>query len=111
MVDVHKAFAEIAPHWKIPTDLPYFQGHFPGNPIFPAVGIVDASFVLIRKKLSNPRLALIGMSTSKFMNPMGPGQEVQIDLKEINPGEWEAVWKDKEKTFGTVRLKVAEESP
>ncbi len=49
MIDLTRAFSGMNVEdatrvtWTLPRSLPYFDGHFPGNPIFPAVGIVDAS--------------------------------------------------------------------
>ena len=111
MLNTREVFSGLATQWRVPASLPYFQGHFPGNPIFPAVAIVDASLTLIRRQQRNENLALLGVASSKFMHPIRPEQTVQIELKELAPGEWEAHWKDAKKLLATLRLKVGEESP
>lgn len=65
--------------WKIPADLPYFDGHFPGTPVFPAVGIVDASIVVLRHVLDAPQLEFRSVETAKFLNLIIPGTEVRVE--------------------------------
>lgn len=80
--------------WKVPADLPYFDGHFPGNPIFPAVGIVDASVYILKKILNQPKLYVPHYPVAKFMSPISPESTVRIELKQLNEKEWLAEWKD-----------------
>jgi 3-hydroxymyristoyl/3-hydroxydecanoyl-(acyl carrier protein) dehydratase len=84
----------IKARWHVPVDLPYFSGHFPGSPIFPAVGIVDATLQTLRTQLKNPSLQLAGIPSAKFMSPIVPEQNVILELSPTGPGEWQAEWKD-----------------
>lgn len=90
--------------WKIPASLPYFNGHFPGNPIFPAVGIVDASLHFMRHY--QPDLYVSHFPVAKFLSPIQPGQTVRIELSPVNEREWQAEWKDNEsqKLLATLRF-------
>lgn len=104
MIDPAVAFRTLEPrldpdgriraNWRVPVDLPYFSGHFPGNPIFPAVGIVDATLQTLRAQLKNPSLHLAAVSVAKFMSPIVPDQDVIVELAPIGADEWQAEWKD-----------------
>jgi 3-hydroxymyristoyl/3-hydroxydecanoyl-(acyl carrier protein) dehydratase len=41
------ADGEILVTWSVPENLPYFEGHFPGNPILPGVALLDLIQVLL----------------------------------------------------------------
>jgi len=112
MLDTRKEFANIETDWTVPAALSYFRGHFPGQPTFPAVGIVDASLDLIRKQSGNPRLYLSGVHSAKFTAVIVPEQKVHIELTQSSPLEWQVEWTDanaREKKFASLRLNVAEE--
>ncbi|MBX3022101.1 MAG: hypothetical protein KF799_10545 [Bdellovibrionales bacterium] len=109
MLDTQKVFANMNTDWTVPADLPYFAGHFPGNPVFPAVGIVDASLELIRKQTGNTGLFLAGVVSAKFMQPIGPQARVHIDVSDVGGGEWECEWSEAanhERKIASLRLKV-----
>lgn len=95
----------IVANWHVPVDLPYFSGHFPGSPIFPAVGIVDATLQTLRAQLKNPSLHLAAVSSAKFMSPIVPEQNVTVVLSPVGPGEWQAEWKDESKLLASLRLR------
>ena len=75
--------------WTVPADAPYFDGHFPGLPIFPGVAIVDASLFLLRLRLGVARLNPRGVPSAKFLNPVVPGMRVRLD---VAPAAGENVW-------------------
>jgi 3-hydroxymyristoyl/3-hydroxydecanoyl-(acyl carrier protein) dehydratase len=94
--------------WKIPSDLPYFNGHFPQTPVFPAVGIVDASIVLLRHVLNSPDLAFSSVETAKFLSPIGPGVKVSIEWSSTGDKSWQVDWRDSDsaQTLATLQLKA-----
>lgn len=102
-----QADGRIRAQWRVPADLPYFNGHFPGSPIFPAVGIVDATLQTLRAQLNNPSLQLAGISAAKFMSPILANHQVTLDLIPTAPGEWQAEWKDESKHLASLRLRTA----
>lgn len=111
MLDPRKVFANLDTEWIVPTDLPYFAGHFPGQPVFPAVGIVDASLEMIRKKSSNPRLNLLSIPSAKFTSPIGPEARVHVEISQVSDSDWQIDWMDamaREKKFASLRLTVGE---
>jgi beta-hydroxyacyl-ACP dehydratase FabZ len=71
---------------------PFFQGHFPGNPIMPGVLIVEAmgqaGGVLVSasmpegKRIDN--IYFIGMDKVRFRKPVVPGDQLIFDLTMIN---------------------------
>jgi 3-hydroxyacyl-[acyl-carrier-protein] dehydratase len=70
---------------------PFFQGHFPGNPIMPGVLIVEAmaqaGAVLAHASLSPKELDglvfFMGMDKVKFRKPVVPGDQLVIELKPL----------------------------
>src|SRR4051812_8493397 len=80
--------------WKVPADLPYFRGHFPDNPIFPAVGIVDASICVLASVLGEPDLVLPAVLSAKFTHPIVPGDLVRISCKRLGGREWNVEWRE-----------------
>ena len=66
--------------WIPQPDIPYFQGHFPGQPMLPAVAIIDANLLLLEKILGKS-LRLQKLVTAKFALPIQPQMKILIRLK------------------------------
>jgi 3-hydroxyacyl-[acyl-carrier-protein] dehydratase len=79
--------------WTIPQDLPYFNGHFPGAPIFPAVGIIDASIYCLQRFTGRTDTAAKSVVNAKFQVPIVPGQSVEVEIKERGV-EWQVEWRE-----------------
>ena len=69
---------------------PFFQGHFPGNPIMPGVLIVEAMAqaggVLFSSQLKEKHDNLfyfMGMDKVKFRKPVVPGDQIVLEVKII----------------------------
>jgi 3-hydroxymyristoyl/3-hydroxydecanoyl-(acyl carrier protein) dehydratase len=80
--------------WQVPKSLPYFNGHFPENPVLPAVAILDATGELIRQSLGLSQVTLSGVKSAKFMSPITPGLLLEIDLHRLSETEWQVEWKN-----------------
>ena len=68
---------------------PFFQGHFPGNPIMPGVLMIEAmgqaGAVLAAESLSEKEpgslIYFMGMNKVKFRKPVVPGDQIIFELK------------------------------
>ena len=69
---------------------PYFQGHFPGRPVFPGVLIVEAlaqlgGVLAIRSSSveGSPVVYLTGIDKARFRKPVIPGDQVRLEVEVI----------------------------
>ena len=67
---------------------PFFQGHFPGHPIMPAVLILEAMAqaggVLLLNAIENPETKVVyfmSIDNAKFRKPVTPGDQLRFELK------------------------------
>ena len=67
---------------------PFFQGHFPGNPVMPGVMIVEAlaqaGGILAFSLLSEPKnnsVYLMGLDKVRFRKPVRPGDQLVLKLE------------------------------
>ena len=72
---------------------PFFQGHFPGHPIMPAVLIIEAMAqcggVLLLNSVDNPENKLmyfVGIDKARFRKPVLPGDQLRFELQLIRFG-------------------------
>ena len=65
----------------VPADLLYFQGHFPGAPILPAIAqlltLVVDRIHFVWPDLGQPRR----VARLKFMRAIDPGDEIEVQLE------------------------------
>lgn len=93
--------------WHVPLNLPYFQGHFPGQPILPAVGIVDATLHTLRVHLQSPSLQLVGIATAKFLSPVLPDSEITLQFQKRTVSDWDCEWTERERRKPLAILRIA----
>ena len=63
--------------FSVPVDHPCLPGHFPGEPIVPAVLILDLSCELLRRL--EPALGMLHeVRSAKFTRPVRPGDTVRV---------------------------------
>jgi acyl-CoA synthetase (AMP-forming)/AMP-acid ligase II len=63
---------------RIPADHPSLAGHFPGNPLVPAVVLLDA----VLAHIAGRRPGMVGRLPSvKFLSPVRPGESIRLDVE------------------------------
>jgi len=79
---------------------PFFQGHFPGNPIMPGVLIIEAMAQVggMMARLSMPEVMerggaifFISMNKVKFRKPVVPGDQIIFEVTPLRTGS--RIWK------------------
>jgi 3-hydroxyacyl-[acyl-carrier-protein] dehydratase len=77
-------------HITVTKDKFYFDGHFPGAPVFPGVLIVEASgqaaaalaaHSLVPKEVENKLVFLMTIDKARFRNPIIPECELLLNVK------------------------------
>ena len=84
---------------------PIFMGHFPGNPIFPGVLIIEgmaqtAGAIVIKHDSGGGQkniVLMLGVDNAKFRKPAGPGDTIEFHISKMhrrrNVGRYEAMAK------------------
>jgi len=71
---------------------PIFTGHFPGNPIFPGVLIIEgmaqtAGAIVIRHDSTGGRkniVLMLGVDNARFRKPAGPGDTLEYHISKVH---------------------------
>lgn len=102
-------------HWAVPASLPWFEGHFPGMPVLPAVALLETTLATLRRALGQPGLELVELAQAKFTQPITPGLKLELTLTaqadpaaQAGPRHWRATWADAEtgKSLAELGLRV-----
>ena len=87
---------------NVTANEPFFQGHFPGEPIMPGVLVIEAMAqvggILARLSIpgvlerENPNpIRFVAMDKVKFRKPVFPGDRIRFEIKPLRIGS--RVWK------------------
>jgi beta-hydroxyacyl-ACP dehydratase FabZ len=107
------SITELEPHKRVvgiknvTANEPFFQGHFPGNPIMPGVLIIEAmaqtggvlarlSFPEVLEK-EESKVFFMAMERVKFRRPVIPGDQLILNLEALRTGS--RIWKMAGKAF------------
>lgn len=89
--EIHSAGEnEIEASCFVPVDSPWFEGHFPGEPILPGIAIVHTVEQAILKDIqkNNECVVLDELRRIRFVQPVRPGEYLKITvLREDAGGE------------------------
>ncbi|MBK7256992.1 MAG: bifunctional UDP-3-O-[3-hydroxymyristoyl] N-acetylglucosamine deacetylase/3-hydroxyacyl-ACP dehydratase [Ignavibacteriae bacterium] len=76
---------------NVTTNEPFFEGHFPGQPVMPGVLIIEAMAqtggIMLLNGVENPGDKLVffmSINNAKFRRPVVPGDQLVFDLKMVN---------------------------
>lgn len=83
---------------NVTANEPFFEGHFPGNPVMPGVLIIEAlaQAGCLLSQLSfdgdgeRPLYVLAGVDGARFRRQVGPGDrlELKIEVEKTRRGMW-----------------------
>jgi 3-hydroxyacyl-[acyl-carrier-protein] dehydratase len=77
---------------NVTANEPQFQGHFPGNPVFPGVLIIEgmaqtagAICILAKNLVGRPQVVyFMTIDKAKFRKPVTPGDTIEYHVTKIN---------------------------
>lgn len=72
--------------FRIPHDHPALAGHFPGDPVVPGVVLLEQVVAAIEARRGRP-LPPLRLPQVKFLSPLRPGEDADIELVE-DAGRW-----------------------
>lgn len=100
MIDIQKTFIfpddetfllendQYSTKWVIPNNLAYFQGHFPNNPVLPAVALIDLITHIISKIEVSQTIRIKSIPSAKFSEIFIPGDTISIKIEKRESKKW-----------------------
>ena len=84
---------------NVTANEPFFQGHFPGNPIMPGVLIIEAmaqvggvlALLSVPESQGKEKVYFVSIDKVKFRKPVVPGDQVLFELTALRTGS--RIWK------------------
>lgn len=69
----------------VPGDCPFFDGHFPGQPVLPAIGQLAMLTGLLRR-MTGSVVSLTGVDDLRLLRQIVPGDQVEVRLEDPQAG-------------------------
>jgi 3-hydroxymyristoyl/3-hydroxydecanoyl-(acyl carrier protein) dehydratase len=69
----------------VPEDCPFFEGHFPGRPVLPAIGQLAMLTGLVRRVTSSA-VSLTGIDGLRLNRQVLPGDRIEVRLEAPRKG-------------------------
>lgn len=66
---------------RVPAAHPALAGHFPGNPVVPAV-------LILERVVASAPGPVTGVRSAKFLRPLAPDTAFHVRGREVEPGRW-----------------------
>jgi len=71
---------------NVTVNEPFFQGHFPGNPIMPGVLVVEAlaqvaGVLAFKSGMHGSSVYFMSIEKAKFRKPVVPGDQLKLEVK------------------------------
>ena len=70
----------------VPEDCPFFEGHFPGRPVLPAIGQLAMLTALVQR-VTGPSVSLTGVDGFRLSRQVLPGDRVEVRLEALRAGD------------------------
>jgi len=90
--NIIKADGRVSASLTMPKAYPFFEGHFVGDPILPAVCIIDASMELLTHQVSGLLPEAAQLKRCRFSSKIRPEETVTIEGNEYAPKQWKFIW-------------------
>ncbi len=73
---------------NVTVNEPFFEGHFPGNPIMPGVLIVEAmaqvaGIMAFRSGVAGDTVYFMSIEKAKFRRPVVPGDQLRLEIAKL----------------------------
>ena len=70
----------------VPEDCPFFEGHFPGRPVLPAIGQFAILTDLVQR-VAGSSVSLTGVDGFRLSRQVSPGDQVEVRLEAFRAGD------------------------
>jgi 3-hydroxyacyl-[acyl-carrier-protein] dehydratase len=82
MIPQHERSVPITRQISVPADSPWFQGHFPGDPLLPGIAQLYLVLETLRSSLGR-ELVLSGLKRVRFKRVIRPEENIAIDAAPV----------------------------
>lgn len=84
----------------------YFHGHFPAQPILPAVGIADISQYFVENYFFKSKRSLKKVSQFRIRTPVQPDQQMLLAIEKDNENQFHVTWKNETENSNSAEINL-----